>query len=252
VTADEEAAFLRQEAQPTLAALATAAAGAPKELRPLLAKVRQNLFEPGFTVAKLRRELGLADKELLVLFHHVMGITPSRYLQQARLETAARLLRNTPLSTEAVAWLVGYSDSRALRRAFKSWSGYGPDLYVKMTAVAASIDRLAAAFAASTGTPMKIHPGDGNNDVFVGWKVVVGKQSLTRTYEVGSFDRLRPFAYRIARLASASGPHEVGLRFEDGVLTMRVAAVTGVALGGDQYRLAASVDDCFREMFGVY
>jgi len=47
---------------------------------------------------------------------------------------------------------------------------------------------------------------------------------------VGSFDRLRPFAYRIARLATASGPHNLGLRFADGVLTMRVEPATGLKL----------------------
>jgi hypothetical protein len=59
---------LIREARPTLEALAAATAVVPKELRPLLAEIRANLFEPGFTVAELERRLGLVDKELLVHF----------------------------------------------------------------------------------------------------------------------------------------------------------------------------------------
>ena len=251
VSADEEADFLIREARTTLEALAAATARAPRELRPLLAKIRENLFEPGFTVAELERQLGLVDNELLVHFHRAMGITPARYLRQARLETAARLLRNTPLTTEAIAWLVGYSDSRALRRAFKKWSGYRPEGYVKVMAMAASINRLAAAFTASTGAAIKPRTDADGGDVFRGWTVVLDKQVLNRVYAIGSLERLRPFAYRIARLAAASGPHIVTLRFEDGVLTMRVESVVGVELSGDQYRLVASVDYCYGEMFGA-
>ncbi|WP_368026203.1 helix-turn-helix domain-containing protein [Nocardia donostiensis] len=37
-----------------------------------------------------------------------------------------RLLRETPLTMEPIATRVGYTDSRALRRASHRWYGHGP------------------------------------------------------------------------------------------------------------------------------
>jgi hypothetical protein len=59
-----------------------------------------------------------------------MGITPRQYLFEARMETASRLLRDTPLSVTVIAELVGYADPPQFRRAFKTWSGaLAPDEY---------------------------------------------------------------------------------------------------------------------------
>lgn len=247
---DDEWAYFCREARPTLEAVSAAAAAAPQALQPLFGKIRESLFDADFTVAALQRELGLTDDVLWVDFHRVTGMSVARYVQHARLETAARLLRNTPLSAESVAWLVGYSDARALRRAFKKWSGYGPEAYSKMMALALAIDRRAAAYAAKTGTELKKSSPDGNNDVFLGW-TLMRRQQLARRYELATLDDVRRFAYRLARLASASGPHTIQLRYRDGLLTMTVSPARGEELTADQYRLIASVDVWHRKTFGA-
>jgi len=121
----------------------------------------------------------------------------------------------------------------------------------KLMTLAARMDRIAAAFAASTGKPVQPDTDQDANDVYLGWRVEPAKQVLKRAYAIGSFERLRPFAYRIARLASKSGPHLVTLRFEGGVLMMRVEPAVGLDLSGDQYRLVASVDERYGELFGA-
>lgn len=247
MTDDDEWHFFRREARPTLEAVASAAAVAPEALQPLFGKIRESLFDANFTVDTLQR-LGLADDALLVAFHRVVGIPAARYVQHARLETAARLLRNTPLPAEAVAWLVGYSDARALRRAFKKWSGYGPDTYSKLMAFVMAIDRRAASYAEETGTEIKASPKEGNNDVFGGW-TLVRQQQLTRRYALATLDDVRRFAYRLARLASASRPHVIQLRYQDGLLTMTVSSARGEELTAEQYRLIASVDVWYRKTF---
>lgn len=52
-----------------------------------------------------------------------------RELEVVRCQHATRLLRDTPLSLEAIASRVGYSDHRTLRRAFRRWTGQTPDAY---------------------------------------------------------------------------------------------------------------------------
>jgi|GEM_PF-1060797 len=47
-------------------------------------------------------------------------------IEQAREAAARRLLSDERLSVEEVAFLVGYSDDRAFRRAFTRWTGHSP------------------------------------------------------------------------------------------------------------------------------
>ncbi|MEU8894755.1 helix-turn-helix domain-containing protein [Nocardia sp. NPDC048505] len=47
-------------------------------------------------------------------------------VEAARLAKATALLRDTGLPVSSVATRVGYSDARALRRAFPPWTGHTP------------------------------------------------------------------------------------------------------------------------------
>ncbi|RMI34890.1 AraC family transcriptional regulator [Nocardia stercoris] len=57
------------------------------------------------------------------------GTSWSEELAAARRELATDLLRHTTLTVQAIALRVGYTDARALSRAFGSWTGLSPDAY---------------------------------------------------------------------------------------------------------------------------
>lgn len=56
-----------------------------------------------------------------------MDTTWRAEIEQVRWRQAQNLLRDTDLSVQSVAARVGYSDARALRRAFHRWTGQTPD-----------------------------------------------------------------------------------------------------------------------------
>ena len=58
-----------------------------------------------------------------------MGLTPWRLIRECRLETAARLLRDTELSVVEITLLVGYDSEQAFARLFHAWSGLRPSDY---------------------------------------------------------------------------------------------------------------------------
>lgn len=54
------------------------------------------------------------------------GLTYTRVLDEARLETAAQLLRESELRVVDVALDLGYSDHANFTRAFRRWAGVSP------------------------------------------------------------------------------------------------------------------------------
>jgi AraC family transcriptional regulator, alkane utilization regulator len=55
-----------------------------------------------------------------------MGVSPKRYLTEWRLQLAADLLRESPLSLADLAGRVGYESEAAFSRAFKRHLGAPP------------------------------------------------------------------------------------------------------------------------------
>ncbi len=98
---------------------------APEPLRPLLEALRRDLFEPGLTVAKLKRRGGIRH-HLLSRFTEAIGSPPKQYLADRRLEVAARLLTGSDLAAWRIGELVGYTSQPVFSRAFLRWASQRP------------------------------------------------------------------------------------------------------------------------------
>jgi len=62
-------------------------------------------------------------------FHDKVGVPVGLYLWDARLEIAARLLREADLSADDVALLLDFADEESFVTAFGLWSGLAPEGY---------------------------------------------------------------------------------------------------------------------------
>ena len=122
---DQQEQALELAAKETYRRIDEVLAGAPPEIRPLVRHIREHVFTEGFRASKLKRALG-ASNNLTRVFRAEVGQTATDYIGGARVETAARLLRDTSLSIETISLLVGYPDTPGLRNAFKRWLGMRP------------------------------------------------------------------------------------------------------------------------------
>ncbi len=70
------------------------------------------------SVAALARHVGMSERNFARCFRDEVGMTPARYVEQARVETARRLLEETDDGVESVATRAGFGTAETMRRAF--------------------------------------------------------------------------------------------------------------------------------------
>lgn len=83
------------------------------------------------SVPAMAHEAGMSESRLHVLFEARLGVSPMRYVMRRRLEMAALLLEETPLSIAEIAHRVGYGDQSAFTRVFRREKGETPGAYRK-------------------------------------------------------------------------------------------------------------------------
>jgi len=87
--------------------------------------LQRHLAEP-LTIPWLAAQVNLSPSRFRALFVAQTGVSPMRYLQQARLRRARLLLVRTFLSVKEVMGLVGYSDPSHFARDFRRQHGLPP------------------------------------------------------------------------------------------------------------------------------
>ena len=123
--------LLEQAAQESVERIQLDRRKAPQRLKPLLAYIEENLFNPTLDVNQLKRSCGVRDNSVPIQFHSAVGRPPHGYIEDRRLETACRLLADTHLKIWQISELLGYSSIQVFSRAFSRWSGQRPTLFRK-------------------------------------------------------------------------------------------------------------------------
>ena len=98
-------------------------------VRQMLEVLEGVLFEPGLSVQTLKKACGIGNNSVTIHFHHALGVPPRTYIEQLRLDVAARLLRGSNLRIWHIAVLVGYSSLGVFSKAFARCVGVRPKPY---------------------------------------------------------------------------------------------------------------------------
>ena len=94
----------------------------PLDLQRLDSHIQSNLARR-ITVAELAQVVCLSPSHFHAQFKDSVGLTPHQYLLKARLDRAARLLRETPLPLVRIAEECGFSSQSALTTATRRYLG---------------------------------------------------------------------------------------------------------------------------------
>lgn len=90
----------------------------------------------GITIARMGREVGMAERTLKRRFQLATGLAPNLYVQKVRVEKAKKLLLATDQSIKEIAYEVGYENVSFFVRVFKTQVGLPPAQWRKCEVVA--------------------------------------------------------------------------------------------------------------------
>ncbi len=122
-------AALEHASAPVLAAIERDQQRAPKRLQPLLAAMRENIFEPGLDLDQIVFFVGSATAEIFTELRAEVGQPAWSYLRDGRLETAARLLLETPIPIAEIGRMVGYDSVTTFRGRLRDFLGMPASRY---------------------------------------------------------------------------------------------------------------------------
>lgn len=90
--------------------------------------VLDNLSEK-HSVESLAERAMMSPRSFYRNFKEAVGLTPSRYVTELRVDAAKRLLEESPLQIKTIAAKCGFGDEERMRRSFHRWVGICPDDY---------------------------------------------------------------------------------------------------------------------------
>lgn len=88
-----------------------------------VAYIKQNLSDASLSVGALAEEVGVSPAQLRRGFHQSTGVSPKRYIDDLRAETARMLIETGFYSQAEIAERCGYSDVDYFRTVFKRKNG---------------------------------------------------------------------------------------------------------------------------------
>ena len=91
--------------------------------------MKENFSRPELTMSLLADHLDISSVTLAVEFKNQMGIRPSDYLANLRMERARELLVSTNMLVREISLSVGYEDDHVFTRRFKKYTGKTPGQY---------------------------------------------------------------------------------------------------------------------------
>lgn len=99
-----------------------------ERIRTMLQFIQENYGEE-LTAARIAESAAISESECLRCFRAAIGVPPTQYLRQLRLQKAAELLRTTRLPVGEVGARCGFQDASYFTKTFREWKGCAPGAY---------------------------------------------------------------------------------------------------------------------------
>lgn len=93
--------------------------------------VEKHLGDPTFTIDTIAIQMHMGRTKLYGKVKELTGVTPNKYIMNARMKKAAKLLETGEYNVAVVSYKVGLEDSSYFNKCFKAYFGVSPSKYGK-------------------------------------------------------------------------------------------------------------------------
>ena len=101
----------------------------PQDVTEFKNRLHERLFDVDLHIGEIKKSCRLTNCYISSRFRYYIGMTPSNYVVQQRLEAACILLEQSNLPVSDIAFEVGYKRPNSFTMAFKRYYGITPTLY---------------------------------------------------------------------------------------------------------------------------
>lgn len=91
--------------------------------------VEKHLDDPDINIGDMASAAATSRSGLNRKMKSILGVTPLEFLREARIQKAAKMLKETALPTSEIALLCGFADPKYFSRCFKTSTGASPSDY---------------------------------------------------------------------------------------------------------------------------
>jgi len=98
-------------------------------LNSVIGAVERNLHSGDIGVPRICSELGISKTSLTTNLKRITGMTPRVFIEDIKLQHAARMLRDTSMPINAISDSLGFSDPKYFTLCFKRKYGCTPTAY---------------------------------------------------------------------------------------------------------------------------
>ena len=100
-----------------------------ERIKKIVDYINENFSDPRLSVEEIAKFANLNESYLSRFFKKMMGLPPSKYIIDLRMQRAAILLKREDISVKVVAMSVGYSDSLYFTREFRRYYENSPTAF---------------------------------------------------------------------------------------------------------------------------
>ena len=95
----------------------------------LMAFVEQRINDENLKVEEMAEAVGMGRTVFYEKIKELMGVSPSDFLREVRMQRAAQLLAKSRLNISEVAYAIGFTDPKYFAKCFKKQTGLTPTEY---------------------------------------------------------------------------------------------------------------------------
>jgi AraC-like DNA-binding protein len=98
----------------------------------LMAYLEQHISDENLRIEDMAEAVGLGRSVFYSKMKELVGVSPSDFLKQLRMQRACQLVANSKLTFSEIAYAVGFTDPKYFSKCFKKETGKTPSAYRKL------------------------------------------------------------------------------------------------------------------------